>query len=100
MTSQQKLDGARRFAFTLIELLIVIAIVAILTALLLPVLSQAKARAQSVKCLSNLLHQVGLGLKMYMDDNKQTYPAARSSQLDPLATPDYSHGFALGGQRF
>src|SRR5437773_6979901 len=60
-------------AFTLVELLVVIAIIGVLTALLLPALSMAKASAQATTC-KNHLRQMGLGLKMYVDENDHRYP--------------------------
>jgi prepilin-type N-terminal cleavage/methylation domain-containing protein/prepilin-type processing-associated H-X9-DG protein len=58
---------SRHSGFTLIELLVVIAIIAILAALLLPALAAAKAKAQQVRCLSNV-KQMTLALKMYPGD--------------------------------
>ena len=55
-------------AFTIIELLIVIAIVAILAAMLLPALARSKVTAQRIKCVSNL-YQLGLATQMYWEDN-------------------------------
>jgi prepilin-type processing-associated H-X9-DG protein len=54
--------------FTLVELLLVLACVAILSGLLLPSLAKSKTSAHRVKCVSNL-HQLGLATHMYWDDN-------------------------------
>jgi prepilin-type N-terminal cleavage/methylation domain-containing protein len=65
--------GAPTGGFTLLELLVVISIIAVLAALLLPVLSRSKQKAQQIKCVSNL-HQLGIGLQNFVADNG-AYPS-------------------------
>ena len=60
--------------FTLIELLIVIAMIAILAAMLLPALNQARERAKSIHCSSNL-KQLGAYMLMYVDQNAGIIPS-------------------------
>lgn len=55
-------------AFTLVELLVVISIIAVLAAILLPVFAQAKEAARKTQCLSNV-NQLGLAVQMYANDN-------------------------------
>jgi prepilin-type N-terminal cleavage/methylation domain-containing protein/prepilin-type processing-associated H-X9-DG protein len=71
------LFAPQRAAFTLVELLMVIAVIAILAALLLPVLSGVRKKAAQATCINNQ-SQLGLGMKMYVDDNSDTFPGIAS----------------------
>jgi prepilin-type N-terminal cleavage/methylation domain-containing protein/prepilin-type processing-associated H-X9-DG protein len=64
---------SRSTGFTLIELLVVIAIIAILAAILFPVFAQARDKARSSACLSNL-KQIGTGVMLYLQDYDELYP--------------------------
>lgn len=76
-------------AFTLVELLVVILIIAILSAILLPVVNRARASADSTKCLANL-RQIGMAISSYANDHDDVLPG-------PL-TLNQTPGFKAGAQ--
>ncbi len=75
-------DPLRRSAFTLLELSVVVAVIAIIAALLLPTLVKTKAGAQRATCLNNL-RQINLGTRMYCEDSNDLTPARVGNATHP-----------------
>jgi len=84
--------GNRR-AFTLIELLVVVAIIAVLVALLLPAIQQAREKARSTACMSNL-RQFHAAFMMYAADNHdQVIDCPTWPPFDPNSSPSLDFGW-------
>ncbi len=72
-------------AFSLIELLVVVAIIAVLVAVLLPALNQARQAAKTTVCASKL-RQLGVGIQIYTDMDNGVYPQFYMTLPDPPVT--------------
>jgi len=90
-----KSKSVSQTAFTLIESLVVIAIIAILAAMLLPTLARAKESGRRISCLNNL-RQLGLASQMYTGDCQGSYPPHVSTVRWPLRFyDDYGRNIKL-----
>lgn len=78
--------------FTLIELLVVVSIIALLVAILLPAMSNARDQAKRVVCMSNL-RQIGLGFIYYAEENEGWLPA-NSNHYGSLSHAVYHGGMS------
>jgi prepilin-type N-terminal cleavage/methylation domain-containing protein len=79
----------RRNAFSLIELLVVIGIVAVLLGILMPALGKARKASRQTVCASNL-RQVGAAIAMYVGENEQRLPLVVEPFWKPDGTYDYT----------
>lgn len=70
--------SSRKAAFTLVGLLVIIAVLAILAAMLLPALASAKRKAQRINCVNNL-KQDGLAFRLWESDQSDKYPMGVST---------------------
>jgi prepilin-type N-terminal cleavage/methylation domain-containing protein len=92
-------------AFTLVEMLVVIAIIAILAALLLPVLVGGKKRAQRIQCISNL-NQIGTAFQIFAHDHQGNFPMqvseadGGSQEFARGAESTGGHGFFYSWRHF
>jgi prepilin-type N-terminal cleavage/methylation domain-containing protein/prepilin-type processing-associated H-X9-DG protein len=85
----------RRRAFTLIELLIVVAIIAILIALLLPAIQAAREHARRAMCVNNLL-QLGIGMGNYASTHTVLPPGVVNDNGPIVSRPvGYHHGWTV-----
>jgi len=84
--------GKSREGFTLVELLVVVAIIGLLAGLLIPAVQAARESARTTKCASNL-RQVGLAMAEFCDTHHGNWPATtHTSQPDPV-TGKFTHAW-------
>jgi prepilin-type N-terminal cleavage/methylation domain-containing protein/prepilin-type processing-associated H-X9-DG protein len=94
---KKSLKAGRKGAFTLVELLTVIAIIGILAALLLPALTSAKAKAKRIQCVANL-QEIGVAFHIFLHDHDSKLPMEISTNVG--GTLEFIQGALLAGGMF
>ena len=94
MKANRLLELGKKRAFTLVELLVVVAVIGILAALLFPVFNSAREAARRTNCISNL-HQIGSAWAMYMQDFDDTTPGGVYTQFASTVS-----GATIDGHRY
>jgi prepilin-type N-terminal cleavage/methylation domain-containing protein len=89
-------SNRRAGAFTLVELLCVIAIIGILAALLLPALNQSEARAKRIGCV-NHLRQMGIAFQLFSHDHSDQFPMA-VPMAEGGSKEFVQNGYAIGSE--
>lgn len=75
------MEGKGERGFTLLEMMVVVAIIAILASILIPNFSRARAEAQTAACIGNM-KTIATALELYYSDN-QSYPSVSRTDIDP-----------------
>lgn len=84
----------KKRAFTLIEMVIVMAIITVLAALLLPAVSRTKELGRSAVCLNNL-HQIGIALQLLVQDNQNKLPVLYDQTTNHTVPADHTINMVL-----
>ncbi len=86
MCNRKKSKTRRRNAFTLLELLMTISLIALLAGLIFPALETLRKQVASTTCASNL-RQIGLAVLQKVQDNGNIYPLVEGDPSDPVYSP-------------
>jgi prepilin-type N-terminal cleavage/methylation domain-containing protein/prepilin-type processing-associated H-X9-DG protein len=87
MSKPRPTSDATSRAFTLVELLVVIGIIALLIGIAMPALSAVQRESRKTACQSNL-RQLGMAVRLYTDQNKNKYPRSPSlPSVNPYNQP-------------
>ncbi len=82
MKTIRRKSPRRRLAFTLVELIVVMAIISLLVSLILPAYNQMLLRARSTQCAANL-SSIGMAVSQAVADNNNTYPEINQAASNP-----------------